>query len=239
MTVQRPDAFPIRLFQTQPHECGYYPDRQARSLVLDPSSPWLAQIYPDAIDHGFRRSGSQVYRPHCQNCNACTPTRLPVDDFQPDRSQRRCQTRNADLRVVPMPARCTEEYFALYSRYVQTRHANGPMADSSIEEFERFLICAWCPSLFVEIRLGEQLVGVAVTDVLPQGLSAVYTFFDPDLSHRSLGTFAILSQIELARQRELPFVYLGYWLEGHPKMDYKRRFAGLEILRDGHWQTLV
>lgn len=239
MTVQRPAAFPIRLFQTEPHECGYYDDRQARSLVLDPASPWLAQIYPDAIDHGFRRSGSQVYRPHCENCNACTPTRLRVAGFRPDRSQRRCRARNADLRVALVPARCTEESFALYSRYVNARHADGPMARSSIEEFERFLICTWCPTLFLELRLDEELVGIAVTDVLPQGLSAVYTFFDPDLAQRGLGTFAILSQIEAAAERELPFVYLGYWIDGHPKMDYKRRFAGLEILREGCWQALV
>ncbi len=239
VTAHSPHAFPIRLFLTSPHECGYYPEREARSVVLDPASPFLAQIYPDAIDYGFRRSGAQVYRPHCANCKACIATRIRVAEFSPDRSQRRCMSRNTDLRVEVAQARCCREYFDLYSRYLDARHGDGPMAQASIEDFEQFLLSAWCHTQFIELRHDNVLVGLAVTDVLPQGLSAVYTFYDPDLTKRSLGTFAILQQIAAAAQRQLPFVYLGYWLDGHPKMDYKRRFSGLEVLRDGHWQTLA
>ncbi len=236
--MHTPPEIPIRLFQTQMHVCGYYPERQARSLVLDPSSPYLALAYPNAIDHGFRRSSHQVYRPHCPDCTACTPTRIVVEAFRPDRSQRRCVARNADLRAVVMPARATDEYFALYERYLDARHGDGPMAQPTPEEFENFLIGTWSRTLFLELREGDRLLAVAVTDALPQGLSAVYTFYEPGLPQRSLGTFAILQQIALAARRQLPFVYLGYWLPGHPKMDYKRRFGAMEILRDGKWQAL-
>ncbi len=239
MTMHKPPEVPIRLFQTLLHACGYYPERQARSLVIDPSSPFLAQVYPSAIDHGFRRSGQQIYRPHCPACNACTPTRIVVDRFRPDRSQRRCLARNADLTVGAVPAKCSEENFALYDRYLGARHGDGPMAGPAPADFENFLIGSWNHTFFLEVRQAGRLLAIAVTDALPQGLSAVYTFYDPELSRRGLGTFAILQQIAWATERGLPFVYLGYWLAGHPKMDYKRRFSGLEVLREGRWQDLA
>ena len=236
MKMQTPPEIPIRLFLTQPHECGYFPERQARSLVLDPSSPHLAQAYPNAINLGFRRSSHQIYRPHCAGCRACTPTRIVVERFRPDRSQRRCATRNADLEVHVEPAAFSEERFALYARYLAARHGDSPMANPAREDFENFLVGSWNRTLFIELREAAQLVAVAVTDVLPQGYSAMYTFFEPALAARGLGTCAILHQVALAAQRELPFVYLGYWIDGHPKMDYKRRFAGLQVLREGNWQ---
>lgn len=238
MTMHATPEIPIRLFQTQLHDCGYYQGRQARSLVLDPASPYLGAAYGNAIDHGFRRSSDQIYRPHCPHCDACTATRIRVADFRPDRSQRRCLARNADLRVAAMPARFSEEAFALYARYLDARHGDGPMANPSAQEFERFLIGGWSRTVFLELRRDEELVAVAVTDVLPQGLSAVYTFYAPEQAAHGLGTFAILQQIALARRRNLNFVYLGYWLPGHPKMDYKRRFSAMQILRDGRWQDL-
>ena len=238
VNIKKPTQIPIKLFQTQPHPCGYYSDRVARSVVIDPSSPYLAQVYPDAIDRGFRRSCQQIYRPNCPSCNACTPSRIVVADFKPDRSQRRCLARNVDLNVSLAPARQSEEHFALYSHYLNSRHGDGPMANPNQQEFDDFLIGTWSDTLFLEIREDDRLLAVAVTDVLPQGLSAVYTFYTPDAPKRSLGTFAILQQIAAASQRGLPFVYLGYWLDGHPKMDYKRRFSGLEVLRDGRWQAL-
>lgn len=239
MTMRAPPPeIPIRLFQTQLHECGYYPERQARNLVLDPQSPYLAQAYANAVDHGFRRSGGHIYRPHCPDCDVCTATRIDVQRFQPDRSQRRCLARNADLEIATVPARQSDEAFALYARYLDNRHGDGPMAGPTPEEFERFLISRWGRTVFIELRLAKELLAVAVTDVMPQGLSAVYTFYAPEHPRRSLGTFAILQQIALAQRRELPFVYLGYWLPGHPKMDYKRRFSALQILREGRWQEL-
>jgi arginine-tRNA-protein transferase len=225
----------IRVYQTVEHPCGYWPERLARDLVLDPVDPMLPGLYGPSLAMGFRRSGSHVYRPHCAACQACTPVRIPVERFRPSRSQRRCLERNADLRVLARPASRNEVCFALYKRYVGTRHAGGGMDDPSHADFDGFLSCAWSPTIFLEFFEGERLVGVAVTDVLPDALSAVYTFFDPEAAARSLGTFAILTQIEHARTLGLPHVYLGFWLDGHPKMDYKKNFRPLERLDGREW----
>jgi len=227
----------IRVFQTLEHRCGYYAERQARNLVIDPLARGLPQVYGTALERGFRRSGGHVYRPHCAGCRACVASRVPVAEFVPDRSQRRCLKRNADLVVRVVPAQRSDENFALYRRYLAARHPDGGMDDPGEDDFERFLACAWSPTRFLELRAGDELLAVAVTDVLPQGLSAVYTFYAPEHAERSLGTCAILSQIEWARAQQLPHLYLGYWIEGHPKMDYKARFRPLERLRDGSWTS--
>ncbi len=227
----------IRVFQTLEHPCGYYAERQAQNLVIDPLARGLPQVYGTALERGFRRSGGHVYRPHCAGCRACVASRVPVAEFVPDRSQRRCLKRNADLVTRVVPAQRSNENFALYRRYLAARHPDGGMDDPGEDDFERFLACAWSPTRFLELRAGDELLAVAVTDVLPQGLSAVYTFYAPEHAERSLGTCAILRQIEWARAQQLPHLYLGYWIEGHPKMDYKARFRPLERLRDGSWTS--
>jgi arginine-tRNA-protein transferase len=227
----------IRLFQTLPHACGYYAERTAQNLVIDPASPHLPQIYDVALDKGYRRAGSHVYRPHCNACRACIAARVPVMQFRADRSQRRCLQRNRDIETRLEPAQFREEYFALYRRYLGARHAGGGMDDPDSEDFSRFLYTTWSPTRFLELRLRERLLGVAVTDITTSGLSAVYTFFDPDEAARGLGTYAILRQIELARERGLPYVYLGFWIESHPKMDYKARFRPLELLTPDGWRA--
>jgi arginine-tRNA-protein transferase len=176
--------------------------------------------------------------PRCPACRACIPCRITVASFLPDRSQRRCERRNTDLGIQLAPAAYTEEYFRLYSRYLATRHAGGGMDDPQPEDFERFLYTSWSPTRFLEIRHEEVLLGVAVTDLCSDGLSAVYTFFDPDYPARGLGTFGILSQIRLAQRLQLPYLYLGYWIAGHPKMDYKARFHPLEVRQDEGWHHL-
>lgn len=226
----------IRVFQTLEHPCGYYADRNARNLVIDPLARGLPQVYGTALERGFRRSGGHVYRPHCQHCRACIASRVPVAEFVPDRSQRRCLKRNADVELRTVEPRRSEENFALYQRYLAARHPDGGMDDPAEEDFERFLACAWSPTKFFELRLAGGLVGVAVTDVVPQGLSAVYTFYAPDHAARGLGTLAILRQVEWARAKGIPYVYLGYWIARHPKMDYKARFHPLERLVDGQWR---
>lgn len=225
----------IRVYQTVEHACGYWPDRNARDLVLDPLDPTLPSLYGSALAMGFRRSGNHVYRPHCAGCQACTPVRIPVDRFQPNRAQRRCLARNTDLRVNVAAAIRTEENFDLYQRYVSGRHAGGGMDDPSPADFDGFLSCEWSPTRFLEIRRDDDLVAVAVTDVLADSLSAVYTFFDPELATRSLGTFAILSQLAHARDLGLDYLYLGFWLRDHPKMDYKQRFRPIEFLSGREW----
>ena len=225
----------IRVYQTVEHPCGYWPERQARDLVLDPVDPMLPGLYGPALAMGFRRSGSHVYRPHCAACRACTPVRIPVDRFVYSRSQRRCLNRNADLRVLARPAGRSDECFELYRHYVRNRHPGGGMDDPSHADFDGFLSCSWSPTIFLEFRKDERLLGVAVTDVLPDSLSAVYTFYAPEEAARSLGTFAILTQVEHARQLGLQSVYLGFWLDGHPKMDYKRNYRPLERLDGREW----
>jgi arginine-tRNA-protein transferase len=230
----------IRVFQTTEHPCGYWPERRARDIVLDPDSRALPSVYPAALAQGFRRSGGHVYRPQCDTCIACVPVRIRIEAFVPNRSQRRCMRRNADLRISEADAQREVETFDLYRRYLASRHPGGGMDEPRPEDFDNFLSASWSPTRFLCFRddLGV-LKGVAVTDVLPNGLSAVYTFFDPQEESRSLGTYALLQQIEWARQRSLPHLYLGFWLQGHPKMDYKSRFAGLEQLRHGEWEPLL
>jgi arginine-tRNA-protein transferase len=165
-----------------------------------------------------------------------------VARFAPDRSQRRCLARNADLECRVLPAERTDEQFALYQRYLQHRHARGGMDDHGPHEFDQFLIGSWSHGRFMEIRSPTvdhqrgRLLGVAVTDVTELGLSAVYTFFDPEQDKRSLGTFAILQQIAWAQRGGLPHLYLGYWIHGHRKMDYKRRYHPLEYFDGRHWR---
>ncbi len=229
----------VRLFQTLPHACGYYADRVAQNMVVDPEAPDPERIYPLALSYGFRRAGGHLYRPRCGDCRACTPCRLPVRAFRPDRSQRRCLARNADLDIVDAGPGCDEERLALYRRYLETRHPDGGMAADDAGEFTRFLVSPWGGTRFLELRLDGRLLGVAVTDHCRDSLSAVYTFYDPDHDRRGLGTFAILIQIARARDLGLPHLYLGYWIEGHPRMDYKRRFRPLEILSEAGWTRLA
>ena len=228
----------VRLFQTLPHPCGYYAERTAQNLVIDPASPHLPQIYPAALTKGYRRAGGHVYRPHCPGCRACIPARVPVAEFAPDRGQRRCLARNRDLQLRIAAPAFSDEYFELYRRYLGARHKNGGMDDPAAEDFERFLFTGWSPTKFLELRLRERLLAVAVTDFTATGLSAVYTFFDPGESARGLGTYAILRQIELARERGLDYVYLGFWIARHPKMDYKARFAPLDLHDGTDWHRL-
>lgn len=225
----------IRVFHTLEHPCGYFGERQARNLVIDPLARGLPQIYGSALERGFRRSGGHVYRPHCRGCSACIAARIPVACFVPDRSQRRCLKRNAGVEVrIAEPLR-SDENFELYRRYLERRHRGGGMDDPSAEDFERFLACPWSPTRFLEMREDGELLGVAVTDRLPAGLSAVYTFYDPAAGDRGLGTYAILQQIAWAQREGLQHLYLGYWIPGHPKMDYKTRFRPLELLGEAGW----
>lgn len=228
----------IRLFQSLEHPCGYWKDRLARDLIIDPTDPHLSAVYPQALAMGFRRSGGHVYRPYCAGCRACVSVRIPVERFVPNRAQKRCLARNADLELRVAPPRRTEENFALYRRYLDTRHAGGGMDDPAPENFDAFLACRWSPTEFMELRLDGELVALAVTDVVPDGLSAVYTFFDPGLASRSLGTFSILAQVERARREGRGYVYLGFWLEGHPKMTYKRAYRPLEFLDGALWRPM-
>lgn len=234
------EAEDIRVFHTGDHVCGYFPDRIARDLVVDPRDPRLAQQYPLALAWGFRRSGDLVYRPHCRGCRACLAVRVPVSAFVPSRAQRRCMARNVDVAARVVAAERSDEHLALYRKYLASRHAGGGMDDHGAAEFEQFLIGSWSTGRFLELRdrADHSLLGVAMTDLVEGGLSAVYTFYDPDHAARGLGTLAILSQIQWARRDARTHLYLGYWIAGHDKMDYKRKFRPLEAFDGRQWREL-
>ena len=225
-------------FATPPHECSYLDDREATTMFVDPRARVDKRLYSQLTALGFRRSGSHFYRPHCEQCNACIPVRLDVAKFRPNRSQRRVWRRNGDLMFSLVPAHFSEEYYQLYARYIEQRHADGDMYPPSREQFGSFLVEGGRESCFLEMRSDTGLVGLAVIDVLDDGLSAIYTVFEPGEDARSLGTLAVLWQIEEARERNLPHIYLGYWIEECRKMSYKTRFRPIEAMIDGHWQTL-
>ncbi|MBF7140755.1 MULTISPECIES: arginyltransferase [Pseudomonas] len=228
----------LKFYATQPHTCSYLPDEQATTLFLDPSQPMDTGLYADLSELGFRRSGDHLYRPHCQRCNACVPARIPVVRFQPSRQQKRIFKRNADLQVTAARPRYTEEYFDLYRRYIEQRHSDGDMYPPSRDQFATFLVRDLPFSRFYEFRAGERLLAVAVTDLLPNGLSAVYTFYEPEEERRSLGRFAILWQIGEALRLELNAVYLGYWIKNCKKMNYKTQYRPIELLINQRWVLL-
>ncbi|SQF99374.1 arginyl-tRNA-protein transferase [Paucimonas lemoignei] len=228
----------LKFYATQPHSCSYLPEEQATTLFLDPSQPMDVQVYADLSDMGFRRSGDHLYRPHCQNCSACVPARIPVDLFVPNRQQKRIFKRNADIEVRSTKPHFSEEYFDLYQRYIEQRHADGDMFPPSREQFSTFLVRDLKFCRFFEFRLEKRLLAVAVTDMLPNGLSAVYTFYEPGEERRSLGRYAILWQIAEAARLRLHAVYLGYWIKNCQKMNYKTQYRPIELLTNQRWVTL-
>ncbi|MBS3964183.1 MAG: arginyltransferase [Methylomonas sp.] len=228
----------IPLWLTDEQACGYLPGRMARSAAIFPGIALDTSLYAALLPQGFRRSGDQVYRPHCQTCHACTPTRVLVHHFKPDRRQKRCWQRNLRTQIIIKPARFDAEHFELYRRYQLARHDEAQNRVIGRDDYVEFLTSTWCDTWFVEFRIDDQLMAVAVVDVLDTALSAVYTFFDPLCDKPSPGVFAILWQIEKARTLGLPHVYLGYWIEDCRKMAYKIQYQPLEGLIDSQWQPL-
>ncbi len=228
----------LKFYATQPHPCSYLPDEQATTLFLDPSQPMDVQVYAELSEMGFRRSGDHLYRPHCQRCTACIPARIPTEGLRLNRQQKRILKRNTDLSVNSVRPCFSEEYYALYASYIEQRHADGDMYPPSREQFNTFLVRDLNFSRFYEFRLAGRLVAVAVTDVLPNGLSAVYTFYDPNEERRSLGRFAILWQIQEAARLGLRAVYLGYWIKNCRKMNYKTEYRPIELLVNQRWIAL-
>jgi len=230
----------ISLYQGMSHSCSYLADEIACMHVVDPNFNISPSHYGRLLENGFRRSGDMVYRPGCGACNACIPARIRVDRFQPDRSQRRTLKINRDLVIKSRNAELNASHLALYRAYLADRHADGEMTADTIEDMRRFLISDWCETILIEGWLGERLVMVAVTDVVDNALSALYTFFDPELPKRSLGTLGILEQIEACKSLGFRYLYLGYWIENCRKMQYKSRFQALEIRRpEGQWEPLA
>ena len=229
----------LAFFSSEPHFCSYLTDQLSTSLFADPADTMTNQIYDRLINFGFRRSGSFVYTPNCPFCSACQSVRVPVDTFSPNRSQRRARQKNADLKVIQKPAAFEQEHFELYCRYLHKRHSGSTMENPSPEDYMNFLNSEWSDTYFYEFRdtgKSDKLVAVAVADNLSNGLSAVYTFYEPDEEKRSLGKFAILRLIEVAKKQNLDWFYLGYWIDGCRKMQYKSEYQPAEIFYNGHWK---
>ncbi len=232
------DQVKLNFFASTPEPCSYLDNRKSVSAFANPHMDMDMKTYNELIQHGFRRSGGYIYRPHCPHCQECISVRVAVRRHAYSHTETRVIRRNSDLKISDGPGRYRDEHFDLYRRYITSRHNDGSMANPSKPDYHRFLICDWTDTQFYEYRLNRILIAVAVCDLTDSGLSAVYTFFDPDHATRSPGHFAILNQIHETRIRDLDYLYLGYWIRDCNKMSYKRRYRPLEAFVNDHWIAL-
>ena len=225
----------IPLVLSQEHPCGYLETKIAQSLFVHPSYSITTSTYAHLLEQGFRRSGEEVYAPHCSHCSACIPARLPLKGFKPSKSQRRCMRKNIETRVNIKPAIFEQAHYDMYLRYQAIRHPEGSMINASPENYFSFLSSSWCNTQFVEFSINNELAGIAIIDQFDEAWSAVYTFFEPKFSDYSLGVYAILWQIQQANLQQKEYLYLGFWLKDCPKMSYKTCYQPIQLLIDKQW----
>ncbi|SET04344.1 arginine-tRNA-protein transferase [Nitrosomonas marina] len=225
----------LKYHTTHPYPCGYLPDKMARSEVVAPEYQIDATTYGRLLKQGYRRSGHFIYRPQCEHCRACLSVRIKVDSFIPSRSQRRSWKRHHCMTTQQHQLHYKKEHFLLYQRYQNARHVDGNLDHDKREQYRNFLLQSHVNSRLISFYDMERLRIISFIDLLPDGLSAVYTFYDPDVAQASYGTYSILWQIQQCRALGLPYLYLGYWIKKHEKMDYKANFQPLEILIGNQW----
>ena len=225
----------LRFFTTPDHDCSYLNGKKAITLFADPLAHIDKNLYSVLSSVGFRRSGNHIYRPYCQSCSACIPVRVPVRLFKMKRRFKRILKKNIDIMSSTVTPKFCEEYFALYDRYLTARHSDGDMFPASRNQFESFLVEGRDETKFIEFRSSGKLLAIAVFDQLNDGLSAVYSFYDPDESFRGLGVLAVLYLIEETQRQGLKYVYLGYWIKESKKMSYKLDYEPNELYINNQW----
>jgi len=225
----------IKLLKTAPHACSYLAGHKASTGFVDPDINMTTDLYARLSENGFRRSGTYVYTPMCSSCNSCVSARIPAAQFLPSRSQKRCLKTNNDLNVTRLSSVDIDEHYAMYADYINQRHSDGDMYPPTQKQFEDFLGKVWDCTQFIEFRLDQKLIGCAIIDVLPDAISAIYTYFDPVENRRGLGNFAVLYQVAMAKELALTHVYLGYWIADCKKMSYKMQYQPIELLQGNTW----
>ena len=225
----------IKLLKSAPHACSYLAGNQASTGFVDPEMQITTDLYARLSENGFRRSGPYIYTPMCRSCNSCVSARIPVDRFLPSRSQKRCLRANNDLNVTRLPNIDLDEHYVVYADYINQRHSDGDMYPPTKKQFEDFLGKVWDGTQFIEFRLDKRLIGCAIIDLLPDAISAIYTYFDPIEKRRGLGNFAVLYQVAMAKELALTHVYLGYWIADSKKMSYKMQYRPIELLQENTW----
>lgn len=232
------ERLPARLGLSQPFECSYLGDRQEQLLVILDPSCYQADKFEQLLGLGFRRSGDQIYRPHCPVCSACSSVRVLAQQFTPSKSQKRKRNKAHSHFTVRYSMQQNDDYYPLYCKYITQRHQDGSMYPPEQNQYKSFLFCNWLPITFIELWHDEKLIAVAVTDTMNNALSAIYTFFDPDYEQYSLGTVMILEQVKLAQQQNMDYVYLGYQIDECAKMRYKTQYLPAQKHVNDQWLAI-